>query len=171
MINRRPSPEHYASFYKGYVDLADTENIMDTLRSNSLKAIPFLEAIPTDKWIYRYAADKWTPKEMLVHLIDSERIFAYRALRISRGDQTPLSGFDQDKYVPESAANGRDATSIIQEFHLTRQATLALFDNLQDTMWDRVGVASDTPISVRALAFIICGHEIHHFNILRQRYL
>ena len=127
--------------------------------------------MPPDKLTYRYAENKWTIKEILVHIMDDERIYAYRALRIARNDKTPLPGFEQDDYVPFSKANQRSLASILREYKTVRQATVSLFTsfNMEDLL--RIGTANDHPVSVRALAWHIAGHELHHLNIIKERYL
>ncbi|MDH3652238.1 MAG: DinB family protein, partial [Saprospiraceae bacterium] len=112
----------------------------------------------------------WTVKELLLHMIDTERIFAYRALRIARSDLTPMAGFDQDDYVPYSNANERSSTSIVSEYSAVRQATIQLFKNFTDAMYAKCGTASERPFTPLALGFIIAGHEIHHLRILMEKY-
>jgi len=119
---------------------------------------------------FRYAADKWTVKEVLGHVTDSERIFAYRALCIARADQTPLSGFEQDDYVRAGGFGERTLSDLVEEFALVRSATSAFFHSLGDDVWLRRGVANKNEVTVRALAFIIAGHELHHREILKERY-
>ncbi|MCB2379453.1 DinB family protein [Hymenobacter sp. BT635] len=120
---------------------------------------------------FAYAPGKWTIKEMLVHIIDTERIFAYRALRFSRNDHTDLPGYEQDDYVPESGANDRSLSDILHEYSTVRAATLSLFQSFTPRQLERVGTANGGPTSVRALLFIVPGHELHHYSILRERYL
>ncbi|PJJ60671.1 DinB family protein [Hymenobacter chitinivorans] len=119
---------------------------------------------------FAYAPGKWTIKEVLVHVIDTERIFAYRALRMARNDKTDLPGFEQDDYVPASEANERTMSSILEEYAAVRAATIALFRSFSETQLARTGSANGGPASVRALLFIIPGHELHHLSILRERY-
>lgn len=120
---------------------------------------------------FSYAQGKWTIAEVLIHLMDTERIFQYRALRFARNDKTELQGFDQDSYVPESQAPNRNRNDILEEFIAIRKSSIALFASLNDEMLLRSGLASGAKMSVRALGFVICGHQIHHFNILQERYL
>jgi hypothetical protein len=119
---------------------------------------------------FRYAPDKWTVKDVLGHLADSERIFAYRALRIARADQTPLPGFEQDDFVRSGGFNERTLASLLEEFASVRSASLALYRSLDKDAWLRCGTANNDQISVRALAFITAGHELHHEKILEERY-
>jgi uncharacterized damage-inducible protein DinB len=127
--------------------------------------------LPEEKLTYRYVEKKWTIKEILVHIMDDERIFAYRALRIARNDKTPLPGFEQEDYVPYSRANERSLASIFKEFKTIRNATLSLFRSLKKDDFLRTGIANNHPVSVRALAYHIAGHELHHINVIKERYL
>ncbi len=125
---------------------------------------------PPERWDFRYAPGKWSVKEILLHLIDSERVFAYRALCIARGEQTPLPGFEQDDYVPLSGAEGRSPESLLEEYRAVREATLSLFRHLPEESLTRIGKASDNPLSARAAAWIIAGHEVHHLRVIEERY-
>jgi uncharacterized damage-inducible protein DinB len=168
---RRPTPLEAADFYSGYIDKVPGNDFLQVLKNNASTTLAFLSNLTPIQWDYRYAPDKWSIKEMILHIIDSERIFTYRALRIARGDQTPLPGFEQNDYVPLSKASERSAESIISEYQAVRNASLALFTNFDDDMLHRKGTASETPITVLALGFIVAGHELHHLNILKERYL
>lgn len=171
IMNRQPASDEYAPYYKTYVDAVNTDDIVAFLEQQKETELDFLRNIKWEKWELAYAPDKWTLAEVVIHMIDAERIFAYRALRIARGDKTPLPGFDQDPYVPNSAAASRTPASIADEFAAVREATIHLFKNFTDEMWDRRGIASEKEVSVLALAFIIAGHTAHHLNIIRERYL
>ncbi|MFI8379704.1 DinB family protein [Leeuwenhoekiella sp. NPDC079379] len=127
--------------------------------------------MPEDKWLYAYDSRKWTVLESLLHVIDTERIFTYRALRIGRGDKTPLAGFEQDDYIKPSGANLRSMTSLIEEYNQVRSCTINLFKNLSAEALLEIGTASNSTLSARAAGFIICGHEIHHAYIIKTRYL
>jgi uncharacterized damage-inducible protein DinB len=118
-----------------------------------------------------YAAGKWTLKEVLLHIADAERVFSYRMLRIGRGDTTPLAGFDQDPWVVTSHANDRSLSSLLHEYQAVREATLVLADSLSSEAWLRTGTASDHPISARALGYICAGHELHHVQLIQERYV
>ena len=170
-MNIIPDKGHYAPFYEGYVNKAGTGNILQTLRSATADLQTLLTDIPPAKWTYRYETGKWSIKEVVLHLIDSERVFAYRAMRVARNDLTPLPGFEQNDYVPVSEANGRTSASLRKEFLSVREATLSLFENFSEDMWLRKGIASGNPVSALALAFIIVGHQRHHADIIRDRYL
>ncbi|MBG48177.1 MAG: damage-inducible protein DinB [Pseudozobellia sp.] len=158
-------------FYKNYIDLVKDVELMDMLQRQSQNFPEFMATIPESKLDFRYAENKWTVAEVLVHIIDSERIFQYRALRFSRGDQTPLPGFEQDDYVPFSKANNRTLQSLIDEYSVVRNSTLHLFNQFDTNDLERKGIASSLDWSVGALGFVICGHQKHHRNILRERYL
>ncbi|MEZ4802649.1 MAG: DinB family protein [Gelidibacter sp.] len=161
----------YNPYYQTYINKTENLNLKDGLRHNFETVSSFLKILPADKLEYRYAEGKWTIKEVLLHLVDAERIFAYRALRIAREDQTPLPGFDQDIYVVPSKANDRSFESLINEYKTVRDATIALFDTFDQKMLTAIGTASNSPISVRALGFIIMGHENHHCEVIKERYL
>ena len=158
-------------FYKNYIDLIDDVDLLDMLK-RQLKNFPnFINSIPDDTMSYNYAVGKWSIAEVLVHIIDSERVFQYRALRFSRGDKTPLPGFEQDAYVPFSNANQRSKGSILEEYNAVRNSTITLFENLDEESLRLNGIASNLNWSVGAVGFAICGHQRHHRNILRERYL
>ncbi len=163
--------EDYNPFYQTYVDVLGDVELMDMLR-RQLKNFPeFLESLPDEKLDYAYAEGKWTIAEVLVHVLDAERVFQYRALRFMRGDKTLLPGFDQDIFVPNSNADRRTKESIIEEYKVIRRSTIALYSNMNGQSLQRKGVASDSPMSVAAMGFIICGHQKHHRNVIRERYL
>lgn len=166
---KRPSTTEYASNYEAYVEQASAENILEFLGADSAAA--FLENIPADKWDYRYAESKWTIKEIIGHLIDTERIFTYRALRIARKDSTPIPGFEQDDYVANAQIAERSPSSLIKEYDSVRKSTESLFSSFNEDQVNSVGVASDKSITVNALAYLIIGHEKHHFQIIKERYL
>ncbi len=167
----RPEKNEYAEFYANYVSLAGETDVVSTLRNQTDELRDLLVGISAEKENFRYAPDKWSVKELLGHIIDGERVFSYRALRISRGDQTPLAGFEENAYVANSNFSDSGFADLIEEFSLLRGANVLLFKNLTDEAWRRTGTASDATISVRALAFIMVGHVRHHTNILRERYL
>lgn len=144
---------------------------MATLEKSKKDTYLLLQSLPVDIWKKRYAPGKWSVAEVLLHLMDSERIFAYRALRLGRGDTTPLPGFEQDDYVPHSDADKRTAASIVEEYLAIRNATIELLKNFTPERWSGRGLASGHEVTVRALAFIIAGHEAHHLQIIRERYL
>ncbi|NND79146.1 MAG: DinB family protein [Maribacter sp.] len=163
--------EEYNPYYKSYIDLLGDVELLDILTSQLRNFPQFLESLPEDKLHYAYAEGKWTIAEALIHVLDTERVFQYRALRFMRGDKTPLPGFDQDTFVPNSNADKRSKESIIEEYKAIRRSTIALYSNRKMKTLHNIGTASDSPMSVAALGFIICGHQKHHRNVIRERYL
>ena len=141
------------------------------MRVQLADTIALLRPLTEEQAAYRYAEGKWSIKQVIGHLADTERIFVYRALRIARGDQTPLPGFNENVYVDQGAFDDRPLQSVLAEFEATRAATAAFFQGLPEPAWARMGTANDYPISVRALAFIVAGHELHHRALLQERYL
>lgn len=170
MTVKELSSDEYNPFYQTYIDKSTDLTLKLGLPVNFEKVLYFLHSIPLERHEYRYAPDKWTIKEVVQHMMDTERIFIYRALRIARRDQTPLPGFDQDAYVAPSQANKRTFESLLNEYKAIRHATDALFNSFDDEMLVSKGIASNSPISVRALGFITMGHENHHCEVLRERY-
>ena len=167
----RPSPSEYAEYYRGYVDLVPDGDLIDTLMDQFDEAALMLGPLTDAEASRPYAPGKWTIKEVIGHVIDSERIFTYRALRIARGDQTPLAGYDQDVFVKAAGFNRHTLAGLLGELHLARRSTTGLFRGLSADELARTGVANDNPVSVRAIAWIIAGHERHHVKIVRERYL
>ena len=171
VTTHRPGVDEYAASFTDYVDrIAADEDIVAVLGSQRDQALARLEGIAEARGDYRYAPNKWSIKEMVGHLCDTERVFAYRALRVGRGDTTPLPNFDDQAYVEEVRAGDRTLVDLAAEWGDVRQATIALFRNLPAEAWHRRGTASDQPISVRALAYVIAGHVRHHLQVLEERY-
>jgi uncharacterized damage-inducible protein DinB len=166
----RPGPGEYAPYYETYISKVKGSDIVSILESQRLQMAHLFAARSERDGNFRYAPDKWTVKEVLGHVNDAERIFAYRALRIARGDQTPLAAFEQNDYVRNGNFAERTLVDLAEEFELVRAASIALFRSLQKEDWQRRGVASKNEVSVRALAFIVAGHELHHREILEERY-
>lgn len=167
----RPEKGEYAEYYERYVSLVEETDIVAVLETQQAEMLEVFETISEEKSHFAYGADKWTIKELIGHLTDGERIFAYRALRISRADETPIEGFEQDGYIENSNFNNTPFSELTGELLLTRKSNLILFKYLQDEAWSRTGTASGNPVSVRALAYIMAGHIRHHLNILNERYL
>ncbi len=167
----RPEKEEYAEFYANYVALVGETDIVAALQNQPADLQHLLAGISPEKEIFRYAENKWSVREVIGHLVDGERVFSYRALRISRGDETPLAGFEENFYVANSNFSNLKIADSLEEFSLLRQSNVLLFNNLTEEMWQKTGTASDARISVRALAFIMVGHVRHHAQILRERYL
>ena len=171
MISDRLSSSEFNPYYKGYINIAADEDIVKGLRQNLVKCVEFYGNIHDEKHDYAYAEGKWTVKEVLLHVIDTERIFAYRALRISRNDATPMAGFEQDDYVLNSDTTKRSLESLIGEYKTVRAASISLFESISQDNLMNIGTASNSPISVRAIGYILTGHENHHNRILEERYL
>ncbi len=168
---QRPASSEYAPYYHKYVELVKSDTIFPALENQLTETLTFLEGIPSEKWAYRYGPNKWTLIESWVHVLDVERVFAYRALRIGRGDKTPIPGFDHNAYVPASNANKRKGDSLLNEFKAVRSNTIELFKNLPEEQLTFFGSASEKPITPRALAYMIMGHLLHHKNLTVDRYL
>lgn len=167
----KPQETEYAAYYGKYVSLVADGNIVDTLTKQLGDTLAAWRAVPADKAEYRYAPGKWSTKEMMGHVIDTERIMAYRALRIARGDKTALPGFEQDDFVANTDWSARTIADLADEFEAVRKSNLILFRNFTDAAWKQIGTASGNPISARALANIIAGHELYHLSLLNERYL
>ena len=167
----RPSPSEYAEYYRKYVDLVPDGDLIDILMDQFDETALLLGPLTDEQACRPYAPGKWSVKEVVGHMVDTERIFTYRALRIARGDQTPLAGYDQDAFVRAGGFNGRSLVSLLADLHLARRSTTGLFRELSPEVLARTGVANDNPVSVRAIAWIIAGHERHHLKIVRERYL
>jgi hypothetical protein len=167
----RPAPAEFAPFYGRYIDLVPDAPIVETLNAQIEETMSLLGALPESKGAHRYEPAKWSIKEVIGHLADSERIFAYRALRFARNDATPLPGFEENDYVPAANFGARSLQSLLDELRAVRKATVLLFDGLDEAAMDRRGTAAGNPVTVRALAYIIAGHERHHARILKERYL
>lgn len=166
----RPQPDEHAPFYKGYIETV-ADDVIDELETQAHAFPDFLRALPPEKADYAYAEGKWTLKELLGHIIDTERIMTYRILCISRQDPTPLPGFDENEYVKKSRYLNQDFGKLIEEFGVLRRANLYLFRSLQESELSYRGMANNCTVSVRALLFIIAGHVNHHRKIITERYL
>jgi hypothetical protein len=171
MTTPRPGPDEYAQAFAGYVSRIDREeDIMAVLAGQLDQVFALLDRVPEVRGDYRYAPGKWSIKDIVGHLSDTERVFAYRALRLARGDVTPLAGFDDQAYVAEVGAGDRTLADMAAEWGEVRRATLALFRHLPAAAWGRRGIAGGQPISVRALAYVTAGHVRHHVGTLEARY-
>ncbi len=167
----RPEKGEYAEYYERYISLVEENDIVAVLENQQTELLEFFKKITEEKSLFAYAEGKWSIKEVIGHLTDGERIFAYRALRISRADKTPIEGFEQDGYIENSNFDNTPLSELIDELLLSRKANLILFKNLTDEAWLQTGTASDSPVSVRAIAYIMAGHISHHLKILNERYL
>ncbi len=163
--------DEYAEFYAPYISTLTDEDLIEELEISVHRLIRFVQEIPMDKFDYRYAEGKWTIKDILQHLIDAERVFSYRALRFARNDSTELPGFEENDYANVADGCKRSIKELLTELAIVRQSTLALFKTFSDEVLMRRGVASGRVMSVRALGFIIIGHQNHHQRIFAERYL
>ena len=167
----RPAADEFAPYFGRYIALVPEGDVRNHMRTQLHETIALLSGVTDAKGEQAYGAGKWTLKEVLLHMADTERVMTYRLLRIARADKTPLPGFEQDEWVPHSCANRRSMASLLMEFAAVRASTLQLMDSMPDEAWGRIGTASGHSISARALAHIAAGHERHHLAIIRERYL
>jgi hypothetical protein len=167
----RPQPGEYAPYYDRYLSLVSGNDILAALDEQRRQMLLLLSGRTEADGDLRYAPEKWSVKEVLGHINDTERIMNYRALRIARADATPIEGFEQDDYVRNGPFARRPLEDLIEDYIAVRRATVSLFRNLDEPAWTRRGVANKNEISVRALACIIAGHDLHHRRILEEKYL
>jgi len=161
----------YAPFYKNYIKSLGDVNLIDILNHSLQDIVSTVKDLSKDKLVYRYAEGKWTIKELIQHIIDAERVLSYRALRFSRNDVTDLHGFNEDWYVNNSNGNERNFNDLLNELTLIRKASISLFNSFTDEMLTMQGSANGSIMSVRALGFIIAGHQMHHLKIIKEKYL
>ncbi len=161
----------YGSYYAQYIAQVGSAEISTELTDGLSEITTFFKSIPSTKQAYSYAEGKWTPKEILLHLIDCERVFMYRAMQIARSKDVDLAGFDQDEFVANSDANAREMDSLINEFSAVRKASIQFIESCDKNTLLKMGRASNSPLSVRAAAYITRGHEMHHVKVLKERYL
>ena len=166
----RPQSDEFAPYYATYINTV-SENALGELEHQATSLPKFLKLVSDEKAYYAYAEGKWTVKEVVGHMIDTERIMAYRALRIARNDKTPLASFEENDYVANASFNDRSLESLSDEFAAVRMGNIYLFKHLTEEEFSRMGTASDKPVSVRALLYILVGHVNHHRNIIEERYL
>jgi hypothetical protein len=171
LLISKPQAGEFAANFAGYIGLVPDGDVLSTLATQIEGTLTTLRAVSETGSLKRYESNKWSVREVVGHMIDSERIFAYRALRFARNDQTPLPGFEQDDYIGPGQFDERAWSGLISEFEAVRLSNLAMFRGLPQDAWSRKGIATGNPISVRALAYVIAGHERHHMKILRERYL
>jgi hypothetical protein len=169
---QKPAAGEYKDYSAAYISkVPDDGMVLQHLQTDFETIRTLVIDLPEEKLLSAYAPGKWTLKEILVHMMDTERIFAYRALRIARNDKTDLPGFEQDEYTPYLYANERSIANIMEEYGLQRKSTVALFSNFDESAFTRTGFANGAPLSVRAALYIIAGHELHHLQIIREKYL
>lgn len=167
----RPKSSEYAPFYSGYIDAVPVGNIFQTLEFQLDETLSLFQNITEDQSMLKYSEDKWTIKEVLGHIVDSEWIFSNRALRFSRSDQAELPGFDQDEYIYNANFNKLSIKSILDQFYHLRKANLLLFKSFSKDQTLNIGIANKNIISVRAIIYITSGHQKHHIDVLKERYL
>ncbi|MHA8065285.1 DinB family protein [Aquirufa sp. ROCK2-A2] len=169
---RPPLPHEYpkSRYFAEYLNFMPTDKLLDVLKKNTEELLALYESLTSDQWDYAYQVGKWTRKELLGHMIDTERIFSYRALAISRGEKQSLLGFDENEYLSEAQFDGQQPEQLLQQYAATRQASICLFQSFTQEQWDKMGLSNNHPVSTRALAWMIAGHERHHLNILKERY-
>lgn len=167
----RPAISEYPPYFETYIQLVQTDDLLQALDHNSKQINANLKQLTEEQAAFRYAPGKWSLKEVVGHMIDTERIMSYRALCIARGDATSFPGFDENAYVSQSAFDDRTLASLLQDFIIVRQATISLLSQLPLTAWDTIGTVNSNKISVRALGFIIAGHELHHCRTINERYI
>lgn len=169
-MNTRPLPSDYPEYYQRYVDAVTDDDVLEVLAEQVDTIMSMFTAMDEARTLYRYADGKWSVREVLGHILDSERIFGMRALCIARGEQQSLPGFDENIYVVNALFDERPLESILDEWQALRIANLIMFQSFDDAAWSRVGTANNKSTTVNALAWIIAGHTTHHLNILRDRY-
>lgn len=161
----------FDNYFKYYIDLVENPNLIEVLENEHEKTQHLIRTIPEEKEEYRYLAGKWTIKQLYNHLVDSERIFGYRALRFARNDKTSLLGYDHDQYTINDNSEGRGLKSIAEEYKIVREGTIALFKSFNSDMMRRQGIANELQLNVEAIGFICVGHEIHHNKVVVEKYL
>jgi hypothetical protein len=166
-----PADDEYAPYYARYVKRVPEGDVVGTIRGQLAETTKLLRGIDPARTTTGYAPGKWSIRDIVLHMADTERVMSYRALRIARGDTTPLPGFDENTFAPNAGANGRTMDSLLDELSAARASTIALLDGLPTEAWNRRGTASDAAVTVRGLAWIIAGHERHHVAVIRERYL
>ncbi len=167
----KPNLQDVPPFYHNYINLVPTDNLKEAFAAHAATLYELLKTLPEEKWNYRYAEGKWTIKEMVQHIADTERIFAYRALCIARGEKTPLPGFDENSYAAASKGDKRETGALLEELKVVQTSIRLLFESFDEEQLQAVGNANGKPISVNAIGFITVGHALHHLNILQERYL
>jgi uncharacterized damage-inducible protein DinB len=170
-LSGRPEPTEHAAYFGKYIALVEGHDAVAALELSTRETEALLRSITDERSHHRYAPEKWSLREVFVHVADVERVFAYRALRVARGDEAPLEGFDPDTWMHRAGAGSRQWSDIAREVESVRAATLSLFHSLPHDAWTRQGTADESPVSVRALAFMIAGHEMHHREVIAERYL
>ena len=166
----RPDATEFAPFYAAYVAVVPDGDVVDTMRQSGRTIGTTLASVAESRGGFRYAAEKWSVREVVGHMIDAERIFAYRALRLARADATPLPGFEENDYVRTAGSDARTLADLTDELRIVREGTVRMYESFPDDAWTRRGVVNGREVSVRALAYITTGHALHHLEVLRTRY-
>ncbi len=166
----RPQPGDYTPYFETYISLIKDDDFLSALEKNHTETITFLKSISDEKADFSYAPGKWSVKQVIIHISDCERVFNYRALSIARGDNVALPGFNENIYADNCAPEKRSLADVIEEFSLVRQNTICLFRTFDNAMLSRRGVSNNNPVTVLALGYVTAGHEMHHLNVLRDRY-
>jgi uncharacterized damage-inducible protein DinB len=167
----RPAKDDYPEYYDKYISKVISQDPLRELKRSKQQMLNMMRRLSRKQLAYRYEEGKWTIKEILVHIMDGERVFSYRALTFARQDQTELPGFDEKSWAPNSKATARKTRSILKEYSALRDSTIALFDNMDKEMLNSTGTANGNKISVRSLVYVIAGHEIHHMGVIRDKYI
>ena len=167
----RPEPNEYASYYETYISKVSGADVLETLERQGAETAALVRGLAEERGAHRYEPGKWSIKQLVGHISDGERLFSYRALSIARGDRAPLPGMEQEEWMANVDFDARTLADLLDEFEAVRASTLHLLRHLSPEAWARRGVASDNEVTVRALAYIIAGHEAHHVGILKERYL
>ncbi|MGA9979345.1 MAG: DinB family protein [Candidatus Sulfotelmatobacter sp.] len=170
LVIARPQASEYAPYYDRYISLIEENDILSTLDRQRREMVLLLSGLSEAQGDFRYAPEKWSAKQVLGHLCDTERIFAYRALRIARGDTTPIEGFEQEDYVKNGPFARHAIAEVIEDYIAVRRATLSLLRSLEEAAWSRRGIANKNEVTARAIAYLIAGHEVHHRRILEEKY-
>lgn len=171
LIISKPKPGSYPEYFEQYVNIVPADDLLGYFLSQKETVASLASSLSEDELLYKYAEGKWSVKDIFCHVIDCERIFNYRTLCIARGDQTDLPGFEENDYAREAYADRRSKESIIAEYNAVRSSTIELFKSFDEALLDRSGLADSRKRSVRAMGYIAAGHELHHLNVVRERYL
>jgi uncharacterized damage-inducible protein DinB len=168
---KRPSKNEHPPYYEYYINLVESDYGVKALENQIIEMQQFIGMVPVELEEYRYAEGKWSIKEVLGHICDVERILGYRALCIARGEQTPLPGFDEDAYVAGANFNKRSLYELAHEFGIVRESNIVMFKGFDESTLDKIGTTNNQKVSVRSILFMIAGHEKHHINVIKERYL
>jgi hypothetical protein len=168
---KRPEENEYPTYYESYLKLVPERNLLEILEHQLTNAVTLFSGLREEQGNIAYASGKWTVKEVVGHVMDTERIMSYRLLRIARGDKTPLAGFSEEDYAIEGSFSERPLSELVEEFQAVRKSTLSLLRGIPEHAWLRSGTANELPITARAIAYIIAGHGIHHTNIIKEKYI